>query len=268
MDKLNEDLKRQNEEKARQAEFAKKMATNEVPEPKPIEPPKITSVDPEIEFKRLSAQMELDSKAAGYKSFKEREAALKDGEKESEAEALALGQKREKFESEQAERVRVANSKLEEAKKAKDLYNTKIADANAKMEKAQTLQAEADRVLKAQSEAEKEANEKAKAYEANMTEAIEVFSEIATYVSRQGYSVGRILKYDVGLISRMQGRKVNLASIADVISADIGRISELCQEIQDKNLNPKLLEYLNSNVEWLETNLKIEWQPPNVEELK
>ena len=106
------------------------------------------------------------------------------------------------------------------------------------------------------------------AYETNMEESLKVFSEIATYVSKQGYSVGRILKYDVGLISRLQGRGANLNTIAEIIGADIDRINELSQEFQDKNSNPKLLEYLNSNTEWLDTSLKIEWQPPTVEELK
>ena len=136
------------------------------------------------------------------------------------------------------------------------------------MEQAQKLTSEAERIIKAQTEAEKETNERQKLYETNLTEGIVVFTEIANYVSNKGYSVGRILKYDVGLISRMQDRKVNLASIADVISADIGRINELCQVLQDKNENPKLLEYLNSNVEYLETSLKISWQPATNEELK
>ena len=230
-----------------------------------VEPPPDIS---ETDLKALNARIEAESKAEGYKSFKEREAALKDGEKELEAEALALGEQREKFESEQVERVKVANAKLEEAKKALDLYKTKAADADKKMEQAQKLTSEAERIIKAQTEAEKEANERQKLYETNLTEGIVVFTEIANYVSNKGYSVGRILKYDVGLISRMQDRKVNLASIADVISADIGRINELCQVLQDKNENPKLLEYLNSNVEYLETSLKISWQPATNEELK
>ena len=260
MDKLQEQLKAEQEAKRQKELDERNKQPPVIIENKPTEP--------EIDLKTLNAKIEAESKAEGYKSFREREAALKDGEKELEAEALALGEQRTKFEAEQVERVRVANAKLEEAKKALDLYKTKVADADKKMEQAQKLSSESERIIKAQSESERLQAEKQLAYETNMEESLKVFSEIATYVSKQGYSVGRILKYDVGLISRLQGRGANLNTIAEIIGADIDRINELSQELQDKNSNPKLLEYLNSNTEWLDTSLKIEWQPPTVEELK
>ena len=260
MDKLQEQLKAEQEAKRQKELDERNKQPPVIIENKPTEP--------EIDLKVLNAKIEAESKAEGYKSFREREAALKDGEKELEAEALALGEQRTKFEAEQVERVRVANAKLEEAKKALDLYKTKVADADKKMEQAQKLSSESERIIKAQSESERLQAEKQLAYETNMEESLKVFSEIATYVSKQGYSVGRILKYDVGLISRLQGRGANLNTIAEIIGADIDRINELSQELQDKNSNPKLLEYLNSNTEWLDTSLKIEWQPPTVEELK
>ena len=260
MDKLQEQLKAEQEAKRQKELDERNKQPPVIIENKPTEP--------EIDLKVLNAKIEAESKAEGYKSFREREAALKDGEKELEAEALALGEQRTKFEAEQVERVRVANAKLEEAKKALDLYKTKVADADKKMEQAQKLSSESERIIKAQSESERLQAEKQQAYETNMEESLKVFSEIATYVSKQGYSVGRILKYDVGLISRLQGRGANLNTIAEIIGADIDRINELSQELQDKNSNPKLLEYLNSNTEWLDTSLKIEWQPPTVEELK
>lgn len=260
MDKLQEQLKAEQEAKRQKELDERNKQPPVIIENKPTEP--------EIDLKALNAKIEAESKAEGYKSFREREAALKDGEKELEAEALALGEQRTKFEAEQVERVRVANAKLGEAKKALDLYKTKVADADKKMEQAQKLSSESERIIKAQSESERLQAEKQLAYETNMEESLKVFSEIATYVSKQGYSVGRILKYDVGLISRLQGRGANLNTIAEIIGADIDRINELSQELQDKNSNPKLLEYLNSNTEWLDTSLKIEWQPPTVEELK
>jgi hypothetical protein len=264
MDRLQEQLKAEQEAK-RIKEQEEKLNP-----PVIIIPQTQTEIktEPELDLRTLNAKIEAESKAEGYKSFRERESALKDGEKELEAEALALGEQRTKFEAEQVERVRVANAKLEEAKKALDLYKTKVADADKKMEQAQKLSSESERIIKAQSESERLQAEKQLAYETNMEESLKVFSEIATYVSKQGYSVGRILKYDVGLISRLQGRGANLNTIAEIIGADIDRINELSQELQDKNSNPKLLEYLNSNTEWLDTSLKIEWQPPTVEELK
>jgi hypothetical protein len=227
----------------------------------------LSDITSEADLKSLSARIEYESKLEGYKSFKERESALKDGEKELEAEALALGQQREKFEAEQVERVRVANSKLEEAKKAMDLYKTKIADANAIMEKAQKLQSEADRVLKAQSEAEKEANEKQKAYEENMVEVVDVFTEIATHVSNEGYPVGGVLKYDVALINRIQDKKMADSLIAGIITIDLDRIGELCQTIQDSGKNQGLLDYLDSNTDYISKLIKIKWTPSTVEVL-
>jgi hypothetical protein len=237
------------------------IVENKLPETKP-------PAESEVDIRILNAKIEAESKAEGYKNFREREQALKDGEKELEAEALALGKEREKFETEQAERVAKANAKLEEAKKALDLYKTKSADADKKMAEAQKLTSEAERIIKQQTEAEKLAADKQKAYETNMTESLEVFTEIANTITKQGYSVGRILKYDVGLISRLQGRGVSLNTIAEIIGGDIDRINELSQELQDKNANPRLLEYLNSNTEFLQANLKIDWLPPNTEELK
>jgi hypothetical protein len=234
-----------------------------------VEKPKVETQDitSEADLKALNVRIEYESKLEGYKSFKERESALKDGEKELEAEALALGQQREKFEAEQVERVRVANSKLEEAKKAMDLYKTKIADANAIMEKAQKLQSEADRVLKAQSEAEKEANEKQKAYEENMVEVVDVFTEIATHVSNEGYPVGGVLKYDVALINRIQDKKMADSLIAGIITIDLDRIGELCQTIQDSGKNQGLLDYLDSNTDYISKLIKIKWTPSTVEVL-
>jgi len=238
----------------------------------PTIPPQVKVENPmditsEADLKALNARIEYESKAEGYKSFKERESALKDGERELEAEALELGEERKKFEAEQTERVRIANAELERAKKAMDLYKTKIADADAKMSKAQNLQAEADRVLKAQSEAEKEASEKQKAYEENMAEVVDTFTEIATHVSNEGYPVGSVLKYDVALINRIQDKKMADSLIAGIITIDLDRIGELCQTIQDSGKNQELLDYLVANTDYISNLIKIEWTPANREVL-
>jgi hypothetical protein len=254
------------EEKAKQ-QTEQENKPQIIPAPKPV-----LVENPEVELRRLNAQIELDSKIDGYKSFKEREQALKDGETELEAEALALGKEREKFESEQAERVSRANTKLEEAKKALDLYKTKATDADNKMEQAQKLTSEAERIIKNQSESEKEQQEKLKAYENNLTECLDLFGEMATVLSKHSNPnvsiVGRILFHDVALMGRMQNRGCSNGSVADVIACDCDRVNEACQILQDSNSNLKLLNYLSKNVDYLTENLKISWQHTEQAELK
>jgi hypothetical protein len=250
-------------------EREKELANKNKP-PITSEAPSQPPVNPELELKQFNATAELESKKAGYASLKEREKSLADAEKEFQAEVEAFGKKREKFEVEQKERVDKVNAtgKLYNEKFA--LLQTKIAEIDKRTEETLILKTRAEKIIKEQTESEKENQAKSEAYEKNMSECLDLLSEIATILSNNSNTsgTGRILNYDVALIQRMTDHKCSLSSIADVISADCDRINEVCQSLQDNNTNPELLQYLSDNVEFIMTSLRISWSPATTEELK
>jgi hypothetical protein len=256
---LREQLRIENEEK-RQKELNK---------PPEIEQPKITenrNVDADI--KAFNSLVEFENKQAGYKSLKEREQALADGEKEFEIGIQQLAKDREEFNKEQRDRVDKYNVNMATYKRKYELLQTKLTEVSTRMEEALELKSQAESVINSQTESEKQMQAKLEAYAKNMAESIELFSEIATVLLNQGYNTGRILQYDVALIGRMQEHKASNNSIADLIAADIDRINEVCESLQTDGKNDSLLNYLNNNVEYLNNSLIIKWVAPNVEVLK
>jgi DNA repair exonuclease SbcCD ATPase subunit len=280
---LQQELAQRQEEIRRQAEFAKQKESEiklgSISEtPNVNRPPTVTNkvvipeISPEAELKTYKAQMELDSVKEGYKNLKEREQTLKDSERELQIDIEQLAKEREKFEVEQKERMDAYNNNVRIYNQKYGLLQTKLKEADKQMEDVLTEKSQAEAVIKAQSESEKENQEKLEAYTANIEECLDVFNEISRILSRQNImrlsNLGRILTYDMALITRMQNEKCPLRSIVDVISANIGRIDEICETLQNSNSNPALFSYLTRNTIFLTESLKINWTPTSNIELR
>lgn len=221
------------------------------------------------EFKQLQ---ELESLKLGYENFKQRENSFTSKESELQKQQEQLERERLEFEIEQKKRVDTVNAKLEEYGKQYELLQTKIKEAGKIMEDALKQKAEADRIIKSQTEAEKIAQEKNEAYKAHLSEVLDVFAEIGNYLVKCGttwadsrvLNIGRTLQLDLSLLKRLQERNSNNAVLAEIIAVDCNRITELAGYLQDTKLkyNPvKVIDYLLKNTDWIEDALLIEWIP-------
>jgi hypothetical protein len=246
-------------------ELKKERERAEAPPPQP--PPNI-----EQQIKDFKAKQDLESLQLGYENFKKREDSIVGREEEVAKGFLLLAKDREIFETEQKKRLDTYNIKTDDFNKEYELFKTTKKEAERIMTEALQKKSEADRIIKAQTEAEKIAQEKSEAYEANMVEALGVFEEIGEYLIRCGttwmdakvQNVGKILQIDLSLIQRLQEKKVNNSTIAEVIAVDCDRMIELAEYLQDGKLryNPvKVLDYLNKNTDWICESLKIDWSP-------
>jgi len=230
-------------------------------------------VDPEATLKEYRIQMELESIQDGFKSLKDRESTIDSREQELIKSLETLRTERAEFDTAQAKRMEAYNENIKKYNLNWDLLQVKHKESDERMRKTLEEKTQAESIIKNQTEAQKVQQEKSKAYEDNMGEALDVVFEISKVLKRQGeqkcVSMSRTLAYDLALISRMQDMKAGNTSIADVISVDCSRLTELCEYIQDsKNSNGKVLTYLLGNIQWIEDNLKIEWTPNEQESYK
>jgi DNA repair exonuclease SbcCD ATPase subunit len=222
--------------------------------------------DTEAEIKAFKAQQDLESIKDGYESLKVREFTIADREKVLEQGQEKLKKDIGEFELQQKERVSKANEKADEYNKAYNLLKTEREEAKRIMTEAIAKKSEADNIIKSQTETEKINQEKQEAYTENMEESIKLFGEIIINLRRQedskSLSLAVILNKDLNLIQWLQYKKSSLQTIADIISVDCDRITQVCEYLQNSNVdNSKLLNYLLSSTEWLQNALKIEWQP-------
>lgn len=261
MSRLEEQLEKERSEKERQSS-----------EPKPpLElTPQQKLANTEAEIKAFKAQQDLDTVKLGYENLKVRESTIADREKSLTDGLEKLQKQIGEFELQQKERVEKANKKADEYNEAFNLLKTERAEAKRIMEDAIRKKSEAENIIKSQSEAENISQEKQEAYNANMDESIKLLVEIVKVLRRQedvkALTLAVFLGKDLNLIQWLQYKKVGLQTLADIISVDCDRIVEVCEHLQDsKSDNSAVLNYLLQSVEWLQTSLKIQWQPHDIE---
>ncbi len=265
MSKLEDELEREKQER-----LLKEQQVKPPPEVKREPTPQERLVNTEAEIKAFKAAQDLESIQLGYKDLKVRESTIADRETTLVVGKEELVKRIGEFELEQKKRVETANKKADEYNEAFNLLKTERAEAKRIMEDAIRKKSEADNIIKSQTEAEKVNQEKQEAYNANMDEAIKLLVEIVKVLRRQENSkslnLAVVLGKDLTLIQWLQYKKVGLQTLADIISAECDRIVEVCEYLQDsKTDNSAVLNYLLQSVEWLQTSLKIQWQPNNGE---
>lgn len=231
----------------------------------PAEPtPEQRSQKADAEIIAFKKEMELDSIKSGYENLKTRETTISSREQDIADREDKLKKDIGTFELEQKERVAKANEIAADYKKQYALLTTERAEAKRIMEDAITKKAEADNIIKSQTEAERLRQEKSEAHRTNMGDALALLSDIIRTLRSQDdvkiLSLAGILIKDYKLIQRLQYRKTELQSIADIIAVECDRIHELCEYLQDSKRDyGVIMKYLLDCTEWFYKNLKIEW---------
>lgn len=249
-------------------------ARDELTAPKPPAEPtaqeRTEKADAEITaFKR---EMELESIKSGYTDLKTRETTIANRELNLEEREEKLKKDIGAFELEQKERVAKTNDVAAEYNKQFSLLTTERAEAKRIMEEAITKKAEAENIIKSQTEAEKNRQEKSEAHRTNMGDALALFTDIIRTLRKQDdakiLTVAGLLGKDYKLIQRLQYRKSEQQTIADIIAVECDRIHELCEYLQDsKHDYGKIMKYLLDCTEWFYNSLKIEWMVEEEEEI-
>lgn len=245
-----------------------------------IQTPQQKIADADAELKAFRIQKELDSEKFGYESFKARESSIADRENAFKSGWEQLSKEKATFQTEQTERMKTYNAKVEEFNQKWDLVQTKHEEVDRLMEEALQKKTEADRIIIAQTSAEKIAQEKSEAYKEHLDECFEVFEEIANLLLKRGnasgdsklLNVGRVITAHLNLMKRMKDRESNSGSIADVMAVSVDRLMEVAEHLQDDAAklrydSAKLLDYLMKNLEWVSWALKLAWQPTIRQEL-
>jgi chromosome segregation ATPase len=222
--------------------------------------------DAEMEIKAFQKEQELESVRSGFESFKIRESSLVGKETDLASREEKLRTQIGAFELEQKTRVEKANKIAEDYNKAYELLKTERKEATRIMTEAIEKKSEAESIIKSQTETEKTNQEKQEAYVSNMDDSMKLLNQVYGVLRKQDdgklLTLAGVLYKDLTLISWLQFKKCALQTIADIISVDIDRITEVCEYLQNtkKDYN-QVLKYLLDSTEWLQTKLKIEWQP-------
>jgi hypothetical protein len=258
MDKLAELL----EEQKRKERIVPPELTPIVVEKSPLQ--RIS--DAEMEIKAFQKEQELESVKSGYANFLLREKTIVDQEKGIADRETSLKENIGAFELEQKTRMEKYNSNVSDYNKAYELLKTERKESQRIMEEAIKKKSEADSIIKSQTEQEKISQEKQDAYTENLDSSIKLMTEIYKVLKKQDdaklLSLAVVIHNDLTLTQWLIFKKCSVQSIVDILSVDIDRITEVCEYLQNtkKDYN-QVLKYLLDSTEWLQTSLKIEWQP-------
>jgi hypothetical protein len=222
--------------------------------------------DADLEISAFKKEQELDSVKAGYASLILREKTIADREKTIADKETNILTQIGLFEVEQKKRMETYNTKVEDYNKAFALLQTERKESSRIMQEAIKIKSEAETIIKSQTELEKTCQEKQEAYVANMDESVKLMGSIFKVLRKQDdgklLSLAGLISKDLNLIQYLQFKKCALQTIADVVSVDIDRITEVCGYLQDSKKDySQVLKYLLDATDWLQKNLKIDWTP-------
>ena len=251
-------LEKQLEEERRKKELEEQGKVS----PPAVVTPSQEFADTEAKIKAFKSKQDLQSLELGYENFKLRESSLSDKEQELRDKEATLQKSIGAFELEQKDRVEKVNKKAEEYNEQFNLLKTEREEAKRIMAEAIKIKADADRVLKNQTDKDKDYQGKQEAYASNMADAMDVVSGMIKTLRKQEDSrcltMAVTLNSHLVLIQWLQYRKLNLSSMADVIAVDCQFVTELCEPLQSKDGYAGVTNYLLECVDWLENSLLIE----------
>lgn len=231
------------------------------PEPQKVElTPKQRLENADLALKAFQAERELDSQQSGYVNFKVRESSIVEREKSIADREEALKKSIGEFEIEQNKRVDKVNKTAEEYNKAYALLKTEREEAKRIMEEAIEKKSQAEQIIKAQTLEQKTTQARQTAYASNMDESLKLFADIYKFLRRmdepKSLDMAVVLNKDLVLIQRLCDKKVNLQTVADIISVDHDRLIELCEFLQNSKKDySDVLGYLFQATEWLQKAL-------------
>lgn len=237
-------------------------------EPVKVEPtPRQRIENADLLLKAFQAERELESQQSGYVNFKVRESSIVEREKSIADREEALKKSIGEFEIEQNKRVDKVNKTAEEYNKAYALLKTEREEAKRIMEEAIEKKSQAEQIIKAQTLEQKTTQARQTAYASNMEESLKLFADIYRYLKvmeePRCLDMAVALNKDLGLIQRLCDKKVNLQTVADIISVDHDRLIELCEFLQNSKKDySDALGYLFQATEWLQKALILNLDKP------
>jgi chromosome segregation ATPase len=236
--------------------------------------PEIIKLEKETEL--IKAKTEKAVAESGYTSledavegYQQKLKTVDDGEAELVKALDNFEKEKQKFQEEQTFRVNQANTKLAEAKSAKELFETKSKDAETKMAEAQELASKAEAIIKAQTESQKKDQKETDVYEEGKNDISKFLQIAGNSLMKFGKSIGNgnvsktggeIYNYGCDVYDAIIGSK-DKDDVKSTVEKAIDKINEQCQYIQDKNSNPELLEKLGQISDTLMEICSIKWKP-------